>query len=309
MAYGGSPLIIQQNTQVLVTAPSFLINYKLDLFKGIQTLVFDEADMLTSTQQRQMIHLLNYFSNPAEDNTLPNKLKRRIKNNAKFQKDKPETPPQFLFVGATIPSIARGSPFSFIQTYVPDVKHIQTDSTHRTVETLETEFIECSEEEKLTNLVKVMNSETRKLLQRTGSGDAESSDLTHAAGTRPFKVLIFVNNVDKADEVFGFLCNNQMGQEVVNDAAGIEQFSPTYIDSKLTVGKLHGYIPIKERLELLDKFRNGTCNVLVTTDVSSRGLDLPNVTLVVQYDFAANITDVLHRVGRTARAGSNGKGK
>ena len=49
--------------------------------------------------------------------------------------------------------------------------------------------------------------------------------------------------------------------------------------------------------------------MLVSTDLAARGLDLPRVTAVIQFDFPVNSADYLHRAGRTARAGNLGEGK
>lgn len=53
-------------------------------------------------------------------------------------------------------------------------------------------------------------------------------------------------------------------------------------------------------------FRNGRCPILVATAVAARGLDIPNVTHVVNYDLPTDIDDYVHRIGRTGRAGNTG---
>ncbi|KAK9937460.1 hypothetical protein M0R45_014248 [Rubus argutus] len=61
-----------------------------------------------------------------------------------------------------------------------------------------------------------------------------------------------------------------------------------------------------KRLGALNMFKAGQCNVLICTDVASRGLDIPSVDMVINYDIPSNSKDYIHRVGRTARAGRSG---
>ncbi|KAI9487244.1 MAG: P-loop containing nucleoside triphosphate hydrolase protein [Benjaminiella poitrasii] len=70
---------------------------------------------------------------------------------------------------------------------------------------------------------------------------------------------------------------------------------------------LHGQMPQAKRLGALNKFKAGTRNILVATDVASRGLDIPSVDIVINYDVPQSSKDYIHRVGRTARAGRSGK--
>merc|ERR1719461_246200 len=69
---------------------------------------------------------------------------------------------------------------------------------------------------------------------------------------------------------------------------------------------IHGDKSQGEREEALAFFRSGECNVLVATDVAARGLDIPDVLYVVQYDLPGNIDDYVHRIGRTGRRGNMG---
>lgn len=76
----------------------------------------------------------------------------------------------------------------------------------------------------------------------------------------------------------------------------------------LTLYKLHGSLPQPLRTATLAAFRRSpNPGILLCTDVASRGLDLPNVDVVIEYDPAFNADDHLHRVGRTARAGREGR--
>ncbi len=95
--------------------------------------------------------------------------------------------------------------------------------------------------------------------------------------------IVFVNTKREADRVWGYLQGN-----------GIEA----------TV--LSGDVPQPKRLRLLRDFAEGRVSVLVATDVAARGLHVPNVTHVVNYDLPEDPEDYVHRIGRTARAGASG---
>jgi ATP-dependent RNA helicase DDX47/RRP3 len=70
---------------------------------------------------------------------------------------------------------------------------------------------------------------------------------------------------------------------------------------------IHGQMSQPKRLGALNKFKAGERALLVATDVASRGLDIPHVDVVVNYDVPSNPKDYVHRVGRTARAGRSGR--
>eukprot|EP00744_Colponema_vietnamica_P008732 GILI01012450.1.p1 GENE.GILI01012450.1~~GILI01012450.1.p1 ORF type:complete len:454 (-),score=111.85 GILI01012450.1:133-1362(-) len=69
---------------------------------------------------------------------------------------------------------------------------------------------------------------------------------------------------------------------------------------------IHGDRAQHEREGALKAFKSGECPVLIATDVASRGLDIPNVAHVIQYDMPSSMDDYTHRIGRTGRAGNKG---
>merc|ERR1719474_1895001 len=75
----------------------------------------------------------------------------------------------------------------------------------------------------------------------------------------------------------------------------------------MTVIPLHGEMTQYERMGAIEKFKEGAKSILVATDVAARGLDIPAVTVIVNYDIPIHSKDYVHRVGRTARAGKKGK--
>uniref|UniRef100_A0A8C6WE20 RNA helicase n=1 Tax=Neogobius melanostomus TaxID=47308 RepID=A0A8C6WE20_9GOBI len=75
----------------------------------------------------------------------------------------------------------------------------------------------------------------------------------------------------------------------------------------ITAIPLHGQMGQNKRLGALNKFKSKSRSVLLATDVASRGLDIPHVDCVINYDIPTHSKDYIHRVGRTARAGRAGK--
>ncbi|MFL2675855.1 MAG: ATP-dependent RNA helicase [alpha proteobacterium MED-G10] len=73
-----------------------------------------------------------------------------------------------------------------------------------------------------------------------------------------------------------------------------------------SVNTIHGNIRQNKRINILNKFRNQKFRVLVATDIAARGLDIPHIEHVINYDLPQRTEDYIHRIGRTARAGKKG---
>src|SRR5258708_14901012 len=78
------------------------------------------------------------------------------------------------------------------------------------------------------------------------------------------------------------------------------------VEKGFTAGALHGDMQQKERTRTLNRLRDGSMRVLVATDVAARGIDVPGINLVVNYDAPRMAEDYVHRIGRTGRAGRAG---
>ena len=76
---------------------------------------------------------------------------------------------------------------------------------------------------------------------------------------------------------------------------------------EINVAALHSGLAQKDRMGALERFKSGRASILLATDVASRGLDIPEVDLVINFDLPKLPSDYVHRVGRTARAGRDGK--
>lgn len=75
----------------------------------------------------------------------------------------------------------------------------------------------------------------------------------------------------------------------------------------ISVGELHGSLSQEQRLQSVNQFKSLEVPILVCTDLASRGLDIPKIEVVINYDMPKNYEVYLHRVGRTARAGREGR--
>jgi len=104
-----------------------------------------------------------------------------------------------------------------------------------------------------------------------------------------------------------------LGQEAVTNAlifcnrkVDVKSVAQEVKRSGFSAEQLHGDMPQSGRMEVLGRFKAGEISVLVASDVAARGLDLPRVSHVVNYDVPNNAEDYVHRIGRTGRAGRKG---
>lgn len=113
---------------------------------------------------------------------------------------------------------------------------------------------------------------------------------------------------DKADTLFRLVCylGNRSAIIFCNHRESVERVS-TYLTKNGIVNEFyHGALEQQERDSALCKFRNGTVNVLVTTDLASRGLDIPNIRYIIHYHLPHTEDIFIHRNGRTARMEASG---
>jgi ATP-dependent RNA helicase RhlB len=122
------------------------------------------------------------------------------------------------------------------------------------------------------------------------------------------QVLYHVSNEDKIPLLIGILKGIETTRTMVfvNTKRAAEKVEAYLEGNDIKAGLLTGDVPQRKRLALLENFTSGKLPVLVATDVASRGLHIPNVSHVVNFDLPQDAEDYVHRVGRTARAGASG---
>jgi len=88
---------------------------------------------------------------------------------------------------------------------------------------------------------------------------------------------------------------------------GVDQLAQKLKGQNTDVTQIHGGMEQEQRRAALDAFKSGQARVLVATDVAARGLDVPNISHVINYDLPYEPEDYIHRIGRTGRAGAEGE--
>ena len=87
----------------------------------------------------------------------------------------------------------------------------------------------------------------------------------------------------------------------------VDELSKNLYKQKFKVQALHGGLSQNKRKQVMEDFHSNRLDILVASDIAARGLDIKNVQLVINYDIPKTSRDYVHRIGRTARAGSEGK--
>lgn len=152
----------------------------------------------------------------------------------------------------------------------------------------------------------------------------EVLEMTRKFMTNPKRVLVkrdelsleevkqFFVAVEKEDWKFDTLCDLYdsltVTQAVIfcNTRAKVDWLTEKMTSANFTVSSMHGEMKQQERDEIMKAFRDGESRVLITTDIWSRGIDVSQVSLVINYDLPENREKYIHRIGRSGRYGRKG---
>lgn len=315
------PMSIALRPDILIATPA-CITGKLkgdakthEFLQNTQTLVIDEADVLLNdsyvNDTTRIFHALfrhrsslSSSSSSSGQFPKPNDRERQRPRHHQQQQQQPQPPlnRQFIFVGATLPPITTKkskSPRKFIEHKFPEIQWIETEQSHRVIPEMDETFIDVfdkkdvekahsKQNEILKREFKVKSEKLKTYLENEYQGDG--------------RILVFVKTVENAKKLVDVLDSD---------------LDPL----RYTVHMLHAKLPREERVSVVDFFikssqelqndrRNDSkTHLLVTTDALSRGVDFKDVALVVQFDFASDASEYLHRIGRGARMVSVGEGQ
>nr|AKF43356.1 DEA(D/H)-box RNA helicase family protein [Francoa sonchifolia] len=309
---------------IIISTPAALLNNinpdkhrRLDLLRRVKYVVFDEADMLLcGSFQNQVIRLINMLrfdekllyrtkesatgrpveldsesqsqfdmedeeemqseivsegeENLEDDvhfNDLPEKTEDvAIKKDWKRVRKTYQRSKQYIFVAATLPVNGKKTAGAVLKHMFPGANWVTGNYLHCCNPRLKEKWIEVSVDTQVDALIEAINQ-------------GYSSEDNGASLNR---TMVFANTVEAVEAVANLLVK-----------AGIQ------------CSRYHKDCSLEERAKILVDFRDKG-GILICTDAAARGIDIPNVSHVIQADFATSAVDFLHRVGRTARAGHFG---
>lgn len=171
-------------------------------------------------------------------------------------------------------------------------------------------------------IIQKLNKE-RQSLFFSATMDRKSEEIANTLLLNPIKVEVEVQgpgkNVDqdvvrlekdqnKGDVLLELLTHDELKKVLIFTSTKREadRLCKRLLEKHIYVEALHGDKRQNQRTKIIDKFKKGFIDVLIATDVASRGLDVNNITHVINYDMPQTYDDYIHRIGRTGRAGKKG---
>ncbi|KYR00817.1 ATP-dependent RNA helicase [Tieghemostelium lacteum] len=254
---------------VLISTPGTLIKLIEEeeiFFSKLQHLVIDEADSMFTVGKG--------FDEEIKQIVKP--LESRFKN----RKSEGFPPLNAIVCSATLTEPL----MKVINEFFPNIQKYSTPTIHRSI-----------------------NSLVQKFIDIKGGGDKHAA-LLHAITTG--QKITKKNNNDNEINLENDSTIKQQAQKRIlifcNSPNSCRSTEYLLTENDYNATSLHGEIPAKRRNANWKEFLNGDKNILVCTDIVSRGMDIPDVDHVILFDFPNNPIDYIHRIGRTARAGKHG---
>ncbi|PON46578.1 DEAD-box ATP-dependent RNA helicase [Parasponia andersonii] len=309
---------------IVVTTPAALLNNiepnkrrRVAFLRGVKYVVFDEADMLLcggfQNKVIRLMHMLRYDEKQlswSKESTPESPMRLEFENSSGFNLEDDEDSKnevisdgeesfegvvddlsecndarplkgtdwrrvrkhyerskQYIFIAATLPVNGKKTAGAVLKKMLPDANWVSGNYLHRHNPRLKQRWIEVSVDTQVDELLKAVKEGSRSKSVDFGGGQ---------------RTIVFANTVEAVEAVAKILLR-----------IGIECY------------RYHKDCSLEERSQTLYNFQEKG-GILVCTDAAARGVDIPNISHVIQADFSTSAVDFLHRVGRTARAGQYG---
>ncbi|OGM59950.1 hypothetical protein A3A75_00020 [Candidatus Woesebacteria bacterium RIFCSPLOWO2_01_FULL_39_10] len=121
-------------------------------------------------------------------------------------------------------------------------------------------------------------------------------------------IIKITNSQTKVDQLHGLLTQEGFNKVLIfgRTKHGVQRLTDELVKRGFNAGALHGNKRQGQRQRILQEFKTNKINILLATDVASRGLDIDGVSHVINYDLPNSFEDYIHRIGRTGRANKKG---
>ena len=170
-------------------------------------------------------------------------------------------------------------------------------------------------------IVKYLPKE-RQTIMFSATMPAKIQQLAHNILKNPAEVKLAVSKLAEKIIQTAYICyeNQKLGiikslfkdqapERVIVFASSklkVKEVTKAFRKLNLNVGEMHSDLEQSQRDQIMHEFKNGRINILVATDIVSRGIDIDDIRLVINYDVPHDSEDYVHRIGRTARANNDG---
>lgn len=165
---------------------------------------------------------------------------------------------------------------------------------------------------KLSNInSRILTSATRMEEIPDFTGIVNPIEISYLSNSVPEKLalkVVYSEGKDKFDTLFKLICKigNRPALVFCNHREAVERVSKMLLELNIENDIFHGGMEQDERERALIKFRNGSTQLLITTDLASRGLDIPEIEVIIHYQLPTTESAFVHRNGRTARMHASG---
>ena len=159
-------------------------------------------------------------------------------------------------------------------------------------------FFSATMDSKVQDLIRTFSNNPETVSVKSG----ESSDHVNQ------NVVRYVGNSDKMDKLHDILIKDEVAKAIVFDETqrSVERLSNELIARGFAADAIHGGKSQGQRQRALDSFKTSKTKILVATDVAARGIDVADITHVINYSQPQSYQDYVHRIGRAGRAGRVG---
>jgi ATP-dependent RNA helicase RhlE len=159
-------------------------------------------------------------------------------------------------------------------------------------------FFSATLDDKVTQLIHQFSNDPVKISVSTGSASQNVNQ----------DVIAYGSAADQLDKLHDTLIKSEVEKTIIfhETKYSVDRLSKELVARGFSADAIHGGKSQGQRKRALDKFKNNQVNILVATDVAARGIDVADVTHVINYSLPQSYDDYIHRIGRAGRAGRTG---